>query len=125
VTTSPDPNTLVATLFDELVPTTWTSASPPDGIDAQWRSDSGAVLSVFAPGPQSGEELLAADMAALLASSTFEPADPLRDGNRLHGRLTAAAPAGPAWLDATVIADERGARRVVLQRPIEISPDSR
>ena len=113
-----DPGQIVARLVDELLPREWRAVPAAPGVDAPWQDDDGAVLSVFAPVSTPVEELLAADAAALLATPTFEPDDPMRDGACLRGRLSAAAPTGPALLDATVVADAGGARRVVLQRPL-------
>ena len=105
----------------------WQPEAPAsDRVERQWRGSDGETLTLFAPEPRSADELLTADVAALLAGGTFRPGEPLRDGQRLRGNITADAPAGPARLDVAAIDAEGGARRLVLQRPLapESTPSS-
>jgi hypothetical protein len=88
------------------------------GVERQWVAGTGETLTVFRPEPRSADDLLAADVAALLAGGTFRPGSPMRDGHRLRGEITADAPAGPARLDVTAVDGGDGATRIVLQRPL-------
>ena len=117
-----DPTTLDALLVDRLLPMTWEPVPAPSGVDARWRGEGGEVLSLFPPSAATVEEVVAADMAALLTSDTFVPASPFRDGDRLRGHVTDAA--GDVMLDATAVPTPSGARRVVLQRPSAVAGQS-
>ncbi len=92
------------------------------GIARQWVAGTGETLTVFRPEPRSADDLLAADVAALLAGGTFRPGIPVREGHRLRGEITADAPAGPAWLDVAAVDGREGATRITLQRPLPEEP---
>lgn len=114
--TTTNASTLCALLIDELIPIDWQLVTPPDGIDAQWRGDDGEVLTLFAPTDQSPADLLAADVAALLATEGFSPANPFVHDDCVRGHISVAG-APTLLIDATVVSEDEGARRLVLQRP--------
>jgi hypothetical protein len=97
----------------------WRAVPPAaPSIAAHWVGDRGEELTLFASDSRTVDELLSADAAALLAGGTFRPSDPMRDGKRLCGEITVDARAGPAILDVAAIADDAGAQRLVLRRPL-------
>jgi hypothetical protein len=118
--------TLVCLLYFgdvELAGVDWQPGREPvAGVEHQWVAGTGETLTVFRPEPRSADDLLAADVAALLAGGTFRPGSPLRDGLRLRGEITADAPAGPARLDVAAVDGRGGATRITLQRPLPEEP---
>jgi hypothetical protein len=115
-----DPHQLCASWLPDpdVAAIAWQPEPPASArVERQWRGSDGETLTLFAPEPRPADELLTADVAALLAGGTFRPGSPLRDGHRVRGSITADAPAGPARLDVAAIDGTDGARRLVLQRP--------
>jgi hypothetical protein len=120
-----DPTLVCILYFDDvdLEGLAWQPGpEPAAGIAQQWVTGTGATLTVFRPEPRSADDLLAADVAALLAGGTFRPGSPVREGHRLRGEITADAPAGPARLDVAAVDGRNGATRITLQRPLPEEP---
>lgn len=116
-----DPTTLCSDLLPgaDIAAIDWLTATPGAGagITDQWLGTQGEVLTRFAAVRGEPADLLAADLAALLAGGSFVPGDPLLEGHRIRGATTDRASAGAGLLDIATYAVDGGAGRVVLQRP--------